>query len=166
MILEDFTGKPHEIESCLGCEIACGKLIYDGCDIFKTKFFAVMQDFELPIDGFMIISPNRHVETFSQLTEEEVLDLGRLVYKVIGALKQLGTADYFDFVFEEKPGRHLHFWIVPKHKWMSEKFGKVLKNIGAIQEYAIRNLKTKENIEQIKSTCQKLKILLKKTPQK
>lgn len=40
---------------------------------------------------------------------------------------------------------------------MIEKFGKVLKNIKPIQEYAIQNMKTQENLDKIKSTCELLK---------
>ena len=46
---------------------------------------------------------------------------------------------------------------MPRHKWMIEKFGKVMKNIKPIQEYALENMKTEENINQIKETCEILK---------
>ena len=162
MIIEDFTGKKHEIQECLGCEIASGSVSYDGCDIYKTKHFGVMQDFEIPIDGFIIIAPNRHIETFAELTREEINELGELTLRVLTALKQLKVAEYFDFIFEEKPKRHLHFWLVPKPDWMTQKFGKVLKNIKQIQDYAIQNLKTPENAAQITSTCKRLKEILNK----
>ena len=162
MIIEDFTGKKHEIKNCLGCEIANGSVVYDGCDIYRSKNFGVMQDFEIPINGFIIIAPNRHVETFSELSGDELSELAKLISRVMAALKSLKISDYFDFVFEEKPGRHLHFWIVPKPDWMTQMFGKVLKNIKQIQDYAIKNLKTPENIKQINLTCKNLKKILNK----
>ena len=50
---------------------------------------------------------------------------------------------------------------MPRHKWMLEKFGKVLKNIKQIQGYALENMRTKENLNQIKETCEILKRELK-----
>ena len=40
---------------------------------------------------------------------------------------------------------------------MIEKFGNVLKNIKAIQNYSFENLRTKENIDKIANTCELLK---------
>lgn len=58
---------------------------------------------------------------------------------------------------EEKAGYHFHVWLMPRHKWMIEKFGKVLKNIKAIQDYAILNMKTQKNFDKIKNTCELVK---------
>ena len=58
---------------------------------------------------------------------------------------------------KEEKDCHFHVWLMPRHKWMIEKFGNVLKNIKAIQNYSFENLRTKENIDKIANTCELLK---------
>ena len=63
---------------------------------------------------------------------------------------------------EEKEGRHFHAWIVPRHKWMSEKFGNITKNLNSIFNYALNNLKTEENFIEISRVSNLVKTELNK----
>lgn len=157
MIIKDLTGKECEVKGCLGCEIAGGKLLPFGGILYKDEYFTIAQDFELPIDGFIVISSNRHIEKFTDLTSDERIDLISLINKTLIILRENKVAEEFNVILEEKQGYHFHIWLMPRHKWMIEKFGKVLKNIKQIQDYALDNLKTKENLNRITKTCEILK---------
>ena len=85
-----------------------------------------------------------------------------LVNKIINLLRSYGVCDEFNMIFEEKENIHFHVWIMPRHKWMKEKFGKIIKNIKEIQDYAVNNMKDIDNIENIKGICKRLKFDLNK----
>lgn len=157
MKLIDMTGKEVEIRDCLGCEIANGTIDIFGGLLYQGKHFTVAQDFELPIDGFIIIFSKRHVEKFIDLSYDEQIELTTLINKTLKILEENNIAEEYNIILEEKAGYHFHVWLMPRHKWMIEKFGKVLKNIKAIQDYAILNMKTQKNFDKIKNTCELVK---------
>ena len=159
-IIKDLTGKEQAFNGCLGCEIVNGNLVPFGGVLFADKYFTIMQDFELPIDGFIVISSVRHIEKFTDLTSEERIDLIGLINKTLTILRENKVAEEFNVILEEKQGYHFHIWLMPRHKWMIEKYGKVLKNIKQIQDYALDNLRTKENIDKISQTCDILRSML------
>ena len=159
-IIKDLSGQEQTLNGCLGCEIANGKLVPFGGILYKDEYFTVTQDFELPIDGFIVISTIRHIEKFTDLTSDERMDLISLINKTLTILRENKISEEFNVILEEKQGYHFHVWLMPRHKWMIEKFGKVLKNIKQIQDYALYNLRTKENIDKISQTCEMLKIKL------
>lgn len=155
--IKDVTGAELKLNGCLGCEIIAGNLKPFGDILFRNENFAVTQDYELPINGFIIISSIRHIEKFTELSETEQFDLTKLINKLLNILRSHNVAEEFNIILEEKHGVHFHVWLMPRHKWMLEKFGKVLKNIKPIQEYALKNMRTEENLNQIKETCEILK---------
>lgn len=154
--MKDLTGKLAEIKNCMGCEIINGDLIPFGGILFKNENFVIAQDFELPIDGFIIISTVRHISKYNELTESEQIDLTKIVNKTLKILEENNVAAEYNIILEEKDC-HFHIWLMPRHKWMKEKFGNVLKNIKAIQDYSMENLRTEENLAKIEQTCKLLK---------
>ncbi len=155
-MIEDLTGKQVEIKNCMGCEIINGDLKPFGGILFKNENFIITQDFELPIDGFIIITSIRHISKYTELTEIEQIDLTKIINKTLKILEDNNIAEEYNIILEEKDC-HFHVWLMPRHKWMIEKFGKVLKNIKPIQDYSLANLRTKENINKIANTCELLK---------
>lgn len=156
-VIVDMTGKEWELNGCLSCEINKGNIVPFGGILYKSENFAVMQDVELPINGFIVIASVRHVEKFTELTEEEQIELTKLINKTLNILRNNAVAEEFNIILEEKKNYHFHIWLMPRHKWMIEKFGKVLKNIKGIQEYAVQNMKTEEHIAEIAKTCEIVK---------
>lgn len=144
-------------DGCPGCayakhefELPCGMA-------YEDDLFTLSQDWELPIEGFMVISPKRCVENFNELTEEERIKIFSIVNDTINILKNHNICDRFDVIFEEKPNRHFHIWIMPRHKWMENLVGDITDHIGKIFEYAkenFRNQETYENINQITKIIQ------------
>lgn len=158
----DLTGKEQELNGCMGCEVREGNLIPFCGVLYQDESFIITQDIELPINGFIIISSVRHIEKFTDLTENEQINLTKLINKTLNILRNNDVAKEFNIILEEKENYHFHIWLMPRHKWMLEKFGKVLKNIKPIQEYALDNLRTEENLKSIQRTCELLRKELEK----
>ena len=81
--IKDVTGAELKLNGCLGCEIINGNLKPFGDILFRNENFAVTQDYELPINGFIIISSIRHIEKFTELSEIEQFDLTKLINKIL-----------------------------------------------------------------------------------
>ena len=154
--MKDLTGKQISLNGCMGCEIVNENLKPFCGILYRNENFVITQDFELPINGFIIISTIRHISKFNELTENEQTDLTKLINKTLTILEENNIAEEYNIVLEEKDC-HFHVWLMPRHKWMNEKFSKIIKNIQPIMDYAKQNLRTEDNFNQIKQTCELLK---------
>lgn len=66
------------------------------------------QDLKLPIEGFMMVSPKRHIEKLSELSRDERIEMLDIVDRTIKILRENGVCENFDVIFEEMADRHLH----------------------------------------------------------
>ena len=158
---KNYSNEEFSFSGCPGCAYAnyefslpCG-LAYD------DENFIISQDWELPIEGFMILSPKRHVENLSELTKNEKNMMIDLIDKTIRIMKDNDICDKFDVIFEEKENRHFHVWILPRHKWMSEMFSDVTGNLLALFNYAKNNFHNEETYKKIKSITEIIKTNMK-----
>ena len=71
------------------------------------------------------------------------------------ALKELKIVDEITLIQEER-SKHLHIWIFPNYKWMTEKFGKGISYLREISEYAKRNC-SEENVQKVLDVIKKIK---------
>jgi diadenosine tetraphosphate (Ap4A) HIT family hydrolase len=159
-----FNGELVDFGKCMGCTIAnsYGKDSMIAGQVLKTKNFNIAQDSELPINGFIVIGGNRHIENINEMTLDEKQELIILIDAVILGLKNLMVCPEYDVVWEEKEGSHFHVWIMPRHKYLLEAIGaNIIKKVGDLFEYAKTNLRTQENISAIYDTIEKLKTNLK-----
>lgn len=145
-----YANEEIKFNGCPGCayakhefELPCG-MAYENND------FTLSQDWELPILGFFIVSPKRHVEKFEELTSFERNEMFDIVDKTIKILRKYNVCDRFEVIFEEKENRHFHVWIMPRHAWMNELVDSIISNIGIILEYSKQNFRTDEIYEKIK----------------
>lgn len=137
-------------EGCPGCAYANHEFKLPCGMAYEDELFTLSQDWELPIEGFMVLSPKKCIEFFSELTEEERIKSFDLVNKTINILKEHNVCDRFNVIFEEKEGRHFHIWIMPRHKWMSDMFEDITDNIGEIFAYAKSNFHDQSIYNRIK----------------
>lgn len=144
-------------EGCPGCayakhefELPCGMA-------YEDNLFTLSQDWELPIEGFLVISPKRCVEKFEELTEEERTKIFEIVNKTIIILREHNICERFNVIFEEKANRHFHIWIMPRHKWMSDMFEDVIDNIGEIFAFAKNNFRDQAVYNKIKEITKIIK---------
>lgn len=70
-------------------------------------------------------------------------------------MKELNICEEVTIVQEER-SKHFHIWLFPYYGWMKEKFGKGVKYLRDINDYAIENA-TDEQKEEVKQTIEKLK---------
>lgn len=146
----NYANERIEFDGCPACayakhefELPCGMA-------YEDDLFTLSQDWELPIQGFFVVSPKRCVECFDELTNEERVEIFEIVNRTINILRENGICDRFDVIFEEKEQRHFHIWIMPRHKWMSDLVGDLIDHIGEIFDYAKTNFRTNDNYEKIR----------------
>ena len=154
----NYANKKVEFTGCPGCAYANHKFELPCGMAYENERFTLSQDWELPIEGFMVVSPKRCVEKFDDLTEEERIEIFNITHKTINILRKNDICERFNIVFEEKENRHFHIWIMPRHKWMEELVGDIIDHIGIIFDYAkenFRNQETYNNIEKITEIIQK-----------
>lgn len=145
----NYAGEEIKTNGCPGCLYSSHKFSLPCGIAYENDKFILSQDFELPIQGFFVVSPKRHIETFGELTSSERIEIFEIVNKTIEILKNNNICERFDVIFEEKRNKHFHIWIMPRYKWMEEFGGNIISNIGEIFEYSKTNMRIKENLEKI-----------------
>ena len=145
----DYSGKEICYNGCPGCAYAKHEFSLDCGIAYENDRFTLSHDWELPIYGFFVVCPKRHVEHLSDLSKDERDEMFDIVDNTIKILKSLNVCSEFNVVLEEMADKHLHTWIMPRHKVFNEKFGNIIHNIDKIFAYAIENWKTQENINNI-----------------
>lgn len=114
-----YENKEIEIKGCPGCAYA--KHQFDvPCGIaYENERFILSQDWEVPILGFFIVSPKKHIEKLEELTKNERDEMFDIVDKTIKTLRENNICD------------------------------RIIKNIGTILDYAKKNFRTRDVYEQI-----------------
>lgn len=145
----NYANEEVKFNGCPGCAFANHEFSLPCGMAYENDRFTLAQDWELPIQGFFVVSPKRCISKFEELQVEERVEIFEIVDKTIKVLRENNICDRFNVVFEEKKNRHFHIWIMPRHDWMRELVGDIIDNIGQIFEYAKENMRTTENYEKI-----------------
>lgn len=154
----DITGRKIEF-GCMSCDISEHKLVPPGGMIYEDGFVTLAADVEVPIEGFIILAPKRHVLGLNDLTSKERYHITEVLNEAIKALKELGIAETVNVVQEEH--RHMHIWILPNHEWMKEcRCG--LKEIRELFKLA-KNISAKEGVYKVLYAAQRLKTYFKES---
>jgi diadenosine tetraphosphate (Ap4A) HIT family hydrolase len=84
--------------------------------------------------GTLFIESRRHFLDYSEMTVEEAASLGNLLKLVYGALKEHTEAEriYQLATMEGQP--HLHMWLVPRRKDVTERGLKFLESVCKIRK--------------------------------
>lgn len=64
--------------------------------------------------GYVYLEPKRHVENWTEFTDEELSEVGPLIKKVEAALKGLLPIDRLYSVTISEAVRHIHFHLIPR----------------------------------------------------
>ena len=112
--------------------------------IYENDNFTLSQDRELPIIGFFVISPKKHIENLNELSTEERNEMFWIINKTIRILKENNVSNEFNVIFEEKQNRHFHVWIMPRHERMHKVCNNITQNIGLIFDYAKKNFRNED----------------------
>ena len=144
-----YNNKKITYNNCPGCAYAKHEFKLDCGMAYENEKFNMSQDWELPIKGFFIVSPKRHIEKLCELTEIEINEMFQIVNKTANILRENKICERFDYIFEEKENKHLHVWILPRYDWMNEISKDIIDNIGLIFDYAKKNFRNSETYTEI-----------------
>ena len=150
-----YDNKEIEWKECPGCEFANHDFSLSCGIAYENDNFTLSQDWELPIPGFMVLAPKKHIISLTEFSDEERNEMITIVNKVIDILKKNNICDKCNVIFEEK--RHFHIWIMPKYEWMLKCTNDIIDNLGKVQEYAKINYKKKEVFNEIKKVSDLIK---------
>ena len=129
----------NEIKSeCVGCAIVRGEVKLPGGIIYDGESIILAADPEIPIPGFLIITSKRHIQSFTELFDEERMEIVNTIALAEKAIKDLHIAETVTVVQEER-SKHFHIWIFPNQEWMLEKFGYGLQYLRDINAFAKDN---------------------------
>lgn len=113
--------------TCKTCQANRGELQAPGGVIHADDLWQVEHMLRpLPMVGWLIVKPLRHVTAFADLTDDEAATFGPLVRRVMGALQRVtGAEKVYLCLFAEAPGFvHLHFHLIPAMaEWTPEHRG-------------------------------------------
>jgi len=116
----DFLGNKWPQE-CMGCLIASGKMEPPGGLLYKSENFHINQDPLVPMEGFLVITSNRHIQRISDLTDDEFSEYSNLIKITRRLIKDIFNIEFVTMV-EEEMSIHFHTWFFPWSK-------KILSNI-------------------------------------
>ena len=102
---------------CLTCRANRGEVSTPGGALYQDDLWRLEHTFgPLPLAGWLVLKPRRHVESVAELTEAEALALGPLIRRASAALTAvLGCPKVYVICFAEAAGAaHVHFHLVPR----------------------------------------------------
>lgn len=156
-IITDISGISREI-SCIACGIQSGEVRLPVERLAETERFVLEQDFEWPIEGFLIVASKRHVFCLDELSEEEMKECFALVRKARKALREVIGTKYVTLVLHEKtPTSHFHVWIFPWHDWMLEGFSGKPHEVLDVMKFAKEHFSGEEHLNAIRATAEKIR---------
>jgi diadenosine tetraphosphate (Ap4A) HIT family hydrolase len=105
--------------TCLTCEFtrrrdAGGTPPWDS--IHRATYWDVVHSYNSALPGWLVIIARRHIAAIDEMTEDESVELGRLLRRVSIALREFtGCARTYVAQFAESPDHpHVHFHVVPR----------------------------------------------------
>lgn len=114
-------------QTCMTCKANSGELSAPGGVIHRDALRQIEHILQpIPMLGWLIAKPLRHVTAFADLTEEESLAFGPLMRRTMAALQRVLDAEkVYLCLFAEAPGFvHLHFHLIPAmREWSTEQRG-------------------------------------------
>ncbi len=111
MKTKDLLGREWDI-SCMGCAISEGSMLVPGDFIVKTQHFCVHQDPLIPLPGFLVIASRRHIQSITEMQEQEYREFSSLLQAAAGAIKAVTGVGQLTIVQEES-SIHFHLWFFP-----------------------------------------------------
>ncbi|MDA3884635.1 MAG: diadenosine tetraphosphate hydrolase [Candidatus Delongbacteria bacterium] len=137
---------------CIGCQVQDGSFKINGGFIHESKNFNVIQDWKIPIPGFMVIQSKRHITSVGEFTEEEHKEYSTFLFEVRKAMRDVLSIKNV-YLIQEEDSVHFHMWLLPMCNWMEKGIANARKNCS----YARDNMNTEENMKEVNEYIQKLK---------
>ncbi|QWG73464.1 HIT family protein [Bacillus mycoides] len=132
------------MDSCVICRNHCIKknIIFEGKHMIVS-----LGAVESQVLGYIYVEPRRHIESWYELTSDEMLDLGLIIQKVSLFLKRELKAERVYTVTISEVVRHLHIHVIPREKHSDIKGLSLIEQ--ATQQKVIRDKKVPEQAVEI-----------------
>jgi diadenosine tetraphosphate (Ap4A) HIT family hydrolase len=84
--------------------------------IFRTQYWDVVHAYNTALLGWLVLVARRHIAAIDEMTEDEALEMGKLVRELSLVLKeQTGCLKTYVVQFAEAPThQHVHFHVVAR----------------------------------------------------
>ncbi len=148
----------NRIIDCISCALMGGEIETIGGTIASTEYFSAQQDYSVPIIGFIIISSKRHIQSIDEFTCDERKDFIEFLYKVRKSMREALDVETV-YIIQEEDTSHFHIWLFPNYVWMKQ-FGKKIKSVDPIMQWAKGNLWTKENLQKVQEATESVRKLM------
>lgn len=117
---------------CLCCDIAKQVVLPGGGFVYQDDVVMLHHCLDVPIPGYLILAPRRHVEAYSELNASEMLHLGCIGQAAVFAMQQLpGVQRVYQASFGEVAG-HFHWHLFPRYQWMVEEGAAEVRTEGQV----------------------------------
>ena len=110
--VKDFLGRYVSYE-CECCDVANHRLMPPGNRIFENDKIVVYPNLTVPVLGFIVVAPKRHVERFSDLDFDTNVSLIENSMKVVNGLREFNIGEDFSIIKFEDEHNHCKMWIMP-----------------------------------------------------
>ena len=145
------------MERCKTCELVdrrdAGNVPLWDC-IQRTRFWDLVHSYNTALPGWLVLVARRHIEAIDELTDDEAIELGRLVRRVSIALREVtGCVKTYVVQFAEHEDHpHVHFHIVPRMETQPEdrRSTKIFGYLGVPEEERV----TEERMNEISAKIQ------------
>ena len=98
------------MKNCRKCNFKSDLIIKE-----YSLWIAELSDSPTPI-GWIYIILKRHIENFEDLTDEELIELKKIIKELKKMLIKSFNPDMFNVMQLGNTGKHLHFHLVPRYK--------------------------------------------------
>ena len=120
-IAKDLLGNEWEYDY-MDCAIGRGSMLVPGGLIQQTDYFCVHLDPLIPLPGFLLIAPSRHIQSMTEMGESEYDELSQLVRSTNMAIKQTTEIGCLTIIQEES-SPHFHLLFFPWTQSVIDRYG-------------------------------------------
>jgi diadenosine tetraphosphate (Ap4A) HIT family hydrolase len=110
---------PEDNDQCIACRLHKGELSAPGGTIYRDHLWVLEHCIEpIPLAGWLVLKPIRHVESFADLTAEEASSFGPLTHRITKAMTEViePAKIYLSMYMEGANAAHLHVHLIPRRK--------------------------------------------------
>jgi diadenosine tetraphosphate (Ap4A) HIT family hydrolase len=152
--LTTYDGLEYDVD-CIGCAINQRVIKMDHSLVYEDEHFIIAQDTENPITGFFVIGSRRHFKGFNEMNNEEKQKFYKLFLEMRRILGETFGVENVTVIQEDgSEGAHFHLWFFPWLSWMAD-MGESLGDIRKIMEFSRTNMRSTENLKEIKESIAK-----------
>ncbi len=105
------------IESCGTCRANRGDLTAPGGVIYDDGVWRLEHVLQpIPMVGWLVLKPWRHIESMAELTEEEAASFGTVSRRAMAAMQDVLHPDkiYLCLFAEQQSFAHIHYHLIPR----------------------------------------------------